>query len=119
MQIMFKVIVAGGRDFNNYDFLKTTLDKLFSQKGDIEIVSGMARGADTLAVKYASEKQYPLKQFPANWEVHGKSSGYKRNVTMAGYADACVCFWNGTSKGTEHMIGTARRFGLQVRTIRY
>jgi predicted Rossmann fold nucleotide-binding protein DprA/Smf involved in DNA uptake len=51
---MFKVIVAGGRDFTNYDLLKSTLDKLFSQKTDIEIVSGMARGADTLAVQYAS-----------------------------------------------------------------
>jgi len=116
---MFKVIVAGGRDFNNYDLLKSTLDKLFSQKTDIEIVSGMARGADSLAVKYASEKQYPLKKFPADWKLHGNTSGYKRNVLMAGYADACVCFWDGTSKGTAHMIETARKYRLQLRTIKY
>jgi hypothetical protein len=38
---------------------------------------------------------------------------------MAEYADACVCFWNGKSRGTEHMIRIARKLKLQVRIIKY
>ena len=79
----------------------------------------MASGADLLGVKYARENQLSLKQFPANWDRDGNSAGYNRNTEMAGYADACVCFWNGKSKGTEHMIQTAREFKLQLRIIKY
>ena len=46
----YKIIVAGGRDFENYEFLSVKLDELFEkfpdlQKHQITIISGMARGA--------------------------------------------------------------------------
>ncbi len=116
---MLKVIVAGGRDFEDYDLLSEKLDKMFSQRDDVVIVSGMARGADSLAVKYATEHKIRVSEFPAQWDKHGKSSGFKRNIDMARFADACVCFWNGKSVGTQHMIDTARRYGLKLRIINY
>lgn len=116
---MFKVIVAGGRDFSDYKLLKSTLDKLFSQRTDIEIVSGMARGADSLAPKYAKENHYPLAKFPAKWKTHGNSAGFERNKVMARYADACMCFWDGKSKGTSHMILIAQHYNLHLRIIKY
>jgi hypothetical protein len=116
---MFKVIVAGSRDFSDYKLLKSTLDKLFSQRTDIEIVSGMARGADSLAVKYAKKNHYPMSKFPANWKTEGTHAGFTRNKLMARYADACVCFWDGKSKGTCHMILIARNQNLQLRIIKY
>lgn len=67
---MFKVIIAGGRDFDNYEVLKTWCDSTLRVRdaiGPIEIVSGKARGADKLGEKYAEEKGYPVKEFPANW----------------------------------------------------
>ena len=48
---MFKVIVAGGRDFTDYALLSSILQHLLSGKCDVEIVSGVAKGADSLAVK--------------------------------------------------------------------
>lgn len=117
---MFKVIIAGTRDFNDYNLLKMKLDKILSNiTDDIVIVSGKARGADTLGEKYAKEKGYQIAEFPADWEKFGRSAGYKRNVQMAEYADACVCFWDGRSPGTKHMINIANQYKLQIRVVKY
>jgi hypothetical protein len=116
---MFKVIVAGGRDFSDYALLCSTLDHLLSRKTDVEIVSGVARGTDSLAIRYAGEKLIPVRRFPADWDRDGNTGGYKRNVRMAGYADACVCFWDAKSRGTADMIRVAGLYKLEVRVIRY
>lgn len=117
---MFRVIIAGGRDFDDFEFLERTMDNLLSNiTDDIEVVCGMARGADALGDLYASKKNYSVRYFPAEWEEYGKSAGYKRNEQMAQNADALVAFWDGKSRGTKHMIDIARRYNLKVRVIRY
>jgi hypothetical protein len=112
-----KVIIAGGRTFNDYDLLCQNCDKTLSLQNEIEIVSGTANGADKLGEKYANEKGYPIKQFPADWDKYGKSAGYKRNEEMAKYADALIAFWDGKSKGTKHMIDLAKRYELKVKVV--
>jgi hypothetical protein len=114
-----KIIVAGSRGFNDYDYLKSSLDNIIGDKFDVEIVTGMARGADTLGIKYANEMGHEVKEFPAQWDKYGKSAGYKRNAEMAQYADTCVCFWDGFSKGTKHMIDLAYKYNLKVYIIKY
>ena len=116
---MLKVIVAGGRDFQDFDLLTKKLDILFSKRADVVIISGMAKGADSLAVKYAEENKLRVSEFPAKWAKHGNASGFRRNIEMARFADACVCFWNGKSVGTKHMIDTAKRMNLKLRVINY
>lgn len=115
---MYKLIVAGGRNFSNYTLLKETLFSNFPFE-DIEIVSGTANGADKLGERFAREFKYPIKRFPANWNEYGKSAGYIRNSEMANYADGCICFWGGESKGTFHMIEIATRKGLDLIVVRY
>jgi len=114
-----KVIIAGGRNFNNYELLCTKCDKYLSLQTEIEIVSGTANGADKLGEKYATERGYPIKQFTPDWAKHGKSAGYKRNGEMALYADALIAFWDSNSKGTGHMIDLAKSFGLKVKVVLY
>ena len=114
-----RVIIAGGRDFNNYELLKERCDYYLKNIKDVEIVSGTANGTDILGEKYASDKSYPLKQFPADWNNLGRGAGYKRNAQMAEYADALIAFWNGKSKGTKHMIDSAKSKNLKVRVVRY
>ena len=116
---MFKVIVAGGRDFADYDLLKSKLDNLLVNRNPVEIVSGTARGADKLGEFYAKRSQLALALFPADWDLYGKSAGFKRNAQMADYADALVAFWDGKSRGTMHMINLAKSAGLQVRVVNY
>lgn len=113
---MFRVIIAGGRDFNDYELLKTTMDKLLSNVSDeIVVVSGRARGADSLGERYAQERGYSVSLFPAQWNLYGKRAGFLRNEEMAKNADALVAFWDGQSRGTESMIRLARQRGLKVR----
>jgi hypothetical protein len=109
-----KVIIAGGRTFNDYDLLCRKCDRILSLQKVVEIVSGMAKGADALGERYAKKHGYQIKQFPADWDKHGKSAGYKRNAEMAQYADALIAFWDGESKGTKHMIELANQLGLKV-----
>ena len=110
-----KIIIAGGRDFNDYNKLCQFCNKILSEQTEVEIVSGTANGADKLGEKYAVDNGHPIKQFPADWDKFGKSAGYKRNAQMAEYADALIAFWDGKSRGTKHMIDLAKRAKLKVR----
>ena len=117
---MFRVIIAGGRDFDDYDLVVSTMDKLLQNITEpITIVCGMARGADTLGERYAISKGYEVARFPADWGKFGKAAGYKRNEQMAQNADALVAFWDGSSRGTKHMIDLAHKYNLRVRVKRY
>lgn len=104
---VFRVIVAGGRDFADYKMLSAHLDKLLGTKSKthtIVIISGLARGADLLGKRYGEEHGYHVAEFPAFWDVQGRGAGYARNAEMAKYADALIAFWDGQSSGTKHMI---------------
>lgn len=114
-----KLIIAGGRDFMNYEKLRTCVDDFVQRNEVTEVVSGTARGADVLGEIYAKANGIPVKQFPANWNKHGKKAGYLRNAEMAEYADALIAFWDGKSKGTKHMIDLAYKHGLQVEIKEY
>ena len=119
MAARFDVIIAGGREFNDYKLLSTKCDTLFSNKKPTAIVCGEARGADSLGKRYAQERGIPVKSFPADWDKHGKKAGYIRNEEMAQHADALAVFWDGKSRGTANMIDLARRYKLAIRIIRY
>ena len=116
----FRVIIAGTRDFSNYQLLRDKCDAILSAKGqdsNIVVVSGTARGADRLGERYARERGYQIRQFPADWLNDEKKAGPIRNAKMADNADALIAFWDGQSRGTKNMIDTAKRKGLAVRTI--
>ena len=113
----YKVIIAGGRDFNNYKLLEETMTNLSI---DIdEIVVGGAKGADTLGLLFARNNNHKVKSFPADWSKSKKLAGFIRNDKMAKYADVLVAFWNGKSKGTKHMIEVAKLEGLIIHEINY
>jgi hypothetical protein len=116
---MFKVVVAGSREFEDYTFLEKKLNHIFSKWhfSEIEIVSGGAKGVDHLGEMYAQAKGCALKVFPADWEKHGKAAGPIRNKEMAEYATHLVAFWDGESRGTKNMIDTAKKLGLKIRVI--
>lgn len=123
----FRLIIAGGRDYSDYQTLEQQCDYLLSRKVaegyKIIIVSGKASGADSLGEKYARNRNYTVAEFPANWNLHRKSAGYKRNVQMADYAieteGGLIAFWDNVSRGTKHMIDIASSKGLPYRIIQY
>lgn len=114
-----KVIVAGGRDFENYEYMMEKLDELFLKSSifknqKIKIISGMAKGTDTLAVRYADERKLTKIMFPANWKEHPRMAGILRNEDMLTIATHLVAFWNGISSGTKHMIEIASKKGIPI-----
>ena len=117
----YKVIVAGCRDFADYELLKEKCDFYLQNKKPeiIVIVSGHASGADTLGERYAQERGYETEIYPADWKTNGRAAGPIRNAQMATVADALIAFWDGKSRGTKNMIDTATKRGLQVAVVRY
>lgn len=124
-----RIIIAGSRTFNEYsvmkDAVKTYIDYLpirDDNEHQIVIVSGGARGADLLGERFAMEYGYNLKRFKADWNNLGKRAGYVRNEDMAKFAsegkNGClIAFWDGKSRGTEHMINLAQKYKLTSRVI--
>ena len=122
----FYLLIAGSRSFDNYEFLRERCDYLLSnhRNDEIHIVSGGAKGADSLAERYARERGYLLHVFPAQWNLYGKSAGYKRNEQMQKFIAqyphrGCVCFWDGESKGTQHNFDLCRNFNTPLRVLRF
>lgn len=114
-----KVIIAGSRSFSDYRLLSDKCDKALLRHKEIQIVSGTAKGADSLGERYANDRNYNVIRFPADWDKLGKSAGYIRNEQMAKYADCLIAFWDGKSKGTKHMIDLAIKNNLKVKVVRY
>lgn len=117
----FKLIVAGGRDFNDLAlFIKALMsfEKEHSDK-EISLVSGMAKGADQMAYMFAKRQNIQCYPFPANWEQDGKQAGYERNARMGCFADGLLAFWDGESRGTKHMIDFMKNQGKPTTIVRY
>jgi hypothetical protein len=132
-----RIIIAGGRDFQDYELVKTTFFKVIEDAEIVvmdsitelfkcfEIVSGNAEGADELGERLAYSCGFKLKIFPARWDVHGGSAGYIRNEEMALYAKTdrqkgmLIAFWDGKSSGTKNMIENAKKHGLETVIVKY
>ena len=113
-----RVVIAGCRDYNNYDKAKAYIDCCLCdiiEDNEIVIVSGGACGADALGERYAKEKGFKLEKYPADWKKYGRSAGPKRNEQMAKICDCVICFWDGKSRGTRSMIEYAKKYGKPVR----
>ena len=116
----YRVIIAGSRSFNDYELLREQCLSILQEKmrtHRVIIVSGHARGADSLGERFANEFRLPFELHPAKWRLLGKAAGMVRNAEMAKCSDALISFWDGESRGTRHMINFARKRGLEVSVI--
>lgn len=111
-----RVIIAGGRDFDEKDRLYAVLDS--APFPITEVICGGARGADDLGRCWANDRGIPVKEFIPDWST-GKSAGFIRNAEMAKNADILVAFWDGKSKGTSQMITKAQKENLIVFIFEY
>ena len=112
------VIVAGSRTITD----PATVDAAIRQSGFqvTQLLSGTARGVDTIGEQWARARGVDVLRFPANWQRFGRAAGYRRNAQLAQHAAAAaeggalVAVWDGVSRGTRHMIDLARQQGLAV-----
>ena len=112
-----RIVIAGCREYNDYnvakEFIDLCLGSLNNHK-DIVILSGGARGADELGLRYAVENSLKTEVYRADWEMYGRAAGPKRNEQMAKKCDIVICFWDGKSRGTKSMIDYAQKYNRKV-----
>lgn len=107
-----RVVIAGCRDYNNYEEAKRFIDYCISdirKDYTVIIVSGGAQGADALGERYARENNFKIERYIAEWDKYGKSAGPKRNKKMAEISDFVICFWDEKSRGTKSMIEYSKK----------
>ena len=118
----YKIIIAGGRDFNDYTLLtKVCNEAIPRMAGDSTpvIISGGAAGADSLGEQYAQENGIAIERHPADWKKHGKAAGPIRNAEMAACADFLIAFWDGKSRGTQNMMMNAVKKDIPCIVVTY
>lgn len=118
----YRLAVCGSRSFTDYKLFDQVMLNLLSEgslsRVPITILSGGARGPDTMAIQFARKQSLPLEVFPADWASYGRSAGIRRNRTMADSAHGVLAFWDGKSPGTDHMISYAGSIMLDVFVVR-
>ena len=110
------IAIVGSRSFSNYSLMKDECS--FISKEDT-IVSGGAKGADSLAKLLSEDIGCKYIEYPAQWDKYGKSAGYRRNVDIIQRADVVMAFWDGESKGTKHSIELAEKHNRLLKIINY
>lgn len=113
-----RVLVCGGRDFNDENVLYDALDEFHEQHNIGCIIHGGARGADALSSKWAAARNIETFSYPADWDQYGHSAGPIRNAQMLkeGRPMAVIAFPGG--RGTADMVGQARAAGIDIYIIR-
>jgi hypothetical protein len=113
----YKVLVCGGRDYNNTGYVWDTLREIHMQRPIAQIIHGGATGADTAAKRWAelnSVGQYIFPVTQEDWRELGRKAGPLRNQRMLdlGKPDVVVAFPGGT--GTADMVRRAEKAGVTV-----
>ncbi len=102
----YKLLVSGGRDFNDVDFIVDYLMRVHKSKKITTVIAGGARGVDTIAEMWADELGIETDIFEvtdADWKKYGKRAGILRNKIMfeESKPDGVFCFPGGN--GTANM----------------
>ena len=112
--ISMKVLVTGGRDFDDQNLVDTTLNRLHNESPIQYLIHGAAKGADQAAGDWARVNNVHEIKCPSDWRRYGRAAGPIRNKSMLDNhrPDLLVAFPGG--KGTAHMIELARKAGLKI-----
>jgi hypothetical protein len=128
------VIVAGSRNFNDYEFFSQSLLGYLSAhniEGKVAFITGKASsGADELIIRWCKENDFPWCEFPADWDKldapgavvktlrggkqYNAVAGHDRNHEMAKVGTNLLVFWDGVSVGTKNMLSWAKKYNLPV-----
>ena len=110
-----KIAVIGSRSFSDFKLL----EKVLSTHNITEIISGGARGADSLAEQYAKEHNIKTTVFLPDWNKYGKSAGFRRNSDIIEACDEVIAFWDGVSRGTLDSIMKASKLKKRLHVYKF
>jgi len=110
-----KLAIIGSRTFNDYNLLVSTLEQ-YKPKITL-VVSGAAKGADSLGEKWAIKNNIKTLIFPADWEKYGKRAGFIRNEDIIKNCDCVIAFWDRISKGTAKSLSLCEKYNKPYKII--
>lgn len=133
-QYPIRILVAGSRNFSDYEFFSETMRDYVAQFTEpFVFISGAAStGADALIIRWCRENDYPWVEFPADWDnvgapgavirfrngrAYNVRAGFQRNADMGRVATNLIAWWDGRSSGTRDMISIMRGRGDDTATI--
>lgn len=108
-----KIAIIGSRECSNIDFVGN-LEAVLNVSKDDTIISGGAKGIDTLAANYAKEKNISLIEFLPDYKKNGRAATFIRNREIVDNSNVVVAFWNGNSKGTKYTLDYARKKNKRI-----
>jgi hypothetical protein len=112
-----KIAVIGSRGFSDVKLLEEKLDAFKNQI--IELISGGAQGADTIAEAWAIANNVPVKLFKPDWKTYGKAAGIKRNKQIIESCDYCIEFWDSKSNGTASSLKFCEKLNKPFEIVAY
>jgi len=112
-----RTIIAGSRDITDYEYFCKVMKQM--KFTPTVILSGGARGVDSMGERWANENGIPIERYPADWNKYGKRAGYIRNKEMVDHAKVLIALWDGQSPGTKNTIDLAKMKNLKVFVARY
>lgn len=120
-----RIQITGSREFTDQSLVNeaviSEVATAFRDREPVTVVTGGARGADTLAINAVRDLGWvDVEVYPAKWDEYGKRAGYIRNAEMASLgADICLAFFKrgAANKGTQMMVDLCNKAGIPVREI--
>ena len=108
-----RLLVSGGREFDDYEFIVKMLNRLHASRSITELIHGAARGVDTICGYWGDELGIKVTPVPAKWQDEfgnfNKHAGFDRNALMLSQhkPDALMAFPGGG--GTLDMVSRAEK----------
>lgn len=102
----------------DYELLEKTLNRISNRTQISSIISGGAKGADSLAEQYANLNNIDTIIFKPDWSI-GKGAAAIRNIKIVENSDIIIAFWDGVSKGTRMTIDMAASKNVKVFKVIY
>ena len=106
-----KVMITGSRSLANNKETKRdvyeALDALLAKDTEMTLLSGKARGVDRIAEQWARKQKVPVNTYAPDYKRHKRGAPFVCNQEMIDACDGVVAFWDGTSKGTKHVLDRA------------
>ena len=128
-----RVAVIGSRNFNDYEKVKDYLNRLHGMRPITLVVSGGARGADSLGERWADDNCIDKLIHEAKWDdlthpdariqtnqygrQYDANAGFRRNRTIIDDSDIILAFWDMKSPGTRNGIAYAKQRGKSYKII--
>lgn len=109
-----KVLICGGRDFSDFEYMSDILNDAHIFYDFTLVIEGGAKGADSLARKWAESKGIPVHTFPADWKFYGKRAGFVRNQQMIDEGQPDIIFAFPGGNGTQDMINRGKKNNISV-----